>query len=597
MTYRHHITTKAAVVAYLAMTLTMGCHSGGQPTQVPPLGPGSPIRSVEKASQPAPDAIAVVPDRPAIQGSALIGATPLEGATVSLYTITGQAMMPSAVTDATGRFAIPVDPAIAPGTVLRAVAKRGDTELYGLVQIPLTKAAAMAIKALDADAAELRLDLGTTIAVKQLFPKLLEVMASDSQTADSRNRVMAFVNDIRQAGAEIGRDLAGSQSDDRVARALQETQAAPTNQSIDALAKAAAAFGRQQTPLVQQIERMNSAIVANIREGGALLTPQNSVVGDRLIPAPQIVRSGPTTVEVVNQGQRELVTVAEGVPTAANQVIPLITGLSVPTFRGGGGGGGGGGGEKRISAPALTGLTPDGGPTSGGTMVTLQGTGFTGATAVFFGAIPATSFTVDGDQEITARAPLGTGTQLVTVTTAGGTSEGVAYTYRAAPAITELSQSSGPAAGGELTTIHGRGFTGATAVNFGETEATSFTVVSDTEITATSPVGTGEKQVTVTTAVGTSQGATYTYAAALSLTRIYPMTSGSTMGGYRVIILGADLDEATAVMFGDTPATIEYNMGNRIYLRVPAHAAGTVSVTVTSPAGVSNGIEWTYNDG
>jgi hypothetical protein len=69
------------------------------------------------------------------------------------------------------------------------------------------------------------------------------------------------------------------------------------------------------------------------------------------------------------------------------------------------------------------------------------------------------------------------------------------------------------------------------------------------------------------------------------------------MGGYRVIILGADLDEATAVMFGDTPATIEYNMGNRIYLRVPAHAAGTVSVTVTSPAGVSNGIEWTYNDG
>ena len=53
-------------------------------------------------------------------------------------------------------------------------------------------------------------------------------------------------------------------------------------------------------------------------------------------------------------------------------------------------------------------------------------------------------------------------------------------------------------------TITGTGFTGATAVDFGTTPATSFTVVSDTSITADSPAGTGTVDVTVTTPGGTS---------------------------------------------------------------------------------------------
>ena len=53
-------------------------------------------------------------------------------------------------------------------------------------------------------------------------------------------------------------------------------------------------------------------------------------------------------------------------------------------------------------------------------------------------------------------------------------------------------------------TITGTGFTGATAVDFGTTPATNFTVVSDTTITADSPAGTGTVDVTVTTPAGTS---------------------------------------------------------------------------------------------
>jgi hypothetical protein len=53
-------------------------------------------------------------------------------------------------------------------------------------------------------------------------------------------------------------------------------------------------------------------------------------------------------------------------------------------------------------------------------------------------------------------------------------------------------------------TITGTNFTGATAVKFGSTNATSFTVNSASSITAVSPAGTGTVDVTVTTPEGTS---------------------------------------------------------------------------------------------
>ena len=55
-------------------------------------------------------------------------------------------------------------------------------------------------------------------------------------------------------------------------------------------------------------------------------------------------------------------------------------------------------------------------------------------------------------------------------------------------------------------TITGSGFTGATAVHFGATAATSLTVNSDTQITATAPAAAslGQVDVTVTTPAGTS---------------------------------------------------------------------------------------------
>jgi IPT/TIG domain/Regulator of chromosome condensation (RCC1) repeat len=73
-------------------------------------------------------------------------------------------------------------------------------------------------------------------------------------------------------------------------------------------------------------------------------------------------------------------------------------------------------------APTITQLQPKRGSAAGGTKVTITGTGFTGATAVKFGSVDATSFTVNSSKSITARSPAERpGTVEVTVTTANGT--------------------------------------------------------------------------------------------------------------------------------------------------------------------------------
>jgi YVTN family beta-propeller protein len=174
-----------------------------------------------------------------------------------------------------------------------------------------------------------------------------------------------------------------------------------------------------------------------------------------------------------------------------------------------------------ISPPTVSSISPASGPEAGGTSATITGTNFTGATAVDFGSTPATSFTVNSDTSITAVAPPGTdGVVDVTVTNPAGTSPAVTadqYTYlEPAPTITNVNPNNGALAGGTSVTITGTDFLGATAVDFGSTPATSFTVNSDTSITAVAPAASsvGTVDITVTTAAGTSSatsGDQYSY--------------------------------------------------------------------------------------
>ncbi|WP_307808319.1 IPT/TIG domain-containing protein [Streptomyces oryzae] len=243
------------------------------------------------------------------------------------------------------------------------------------------------------------------------------------------------------------------------------------------------------------------------------------------------------------------------------------------------------------AGPTLSSVTPSSGSASGGTTVTLVGTGLTGATSVKFGANPATSFTVNSATQITAVTPAGTpGVVPVTVTTTAGTSNPVAFTYvTAGPTLSSVTPSSGSVSGGTTVTLVGTGLTGATSVKFGANPATSFTVNSATQITAVTPAGTpGVVPVTVTTTAGTSNPVAFTYQNSPVVTALSP-SNGPTSGGSTVTITGADLTAVTSVKFGETPAaSFTVDSATQITAVSPAGTAGGVPVTVTTAAGTSS---------
>ncbi|WP_455907232.1 IPT/TIG domain-containing protein, partial [Streptomyces niveus] len=165
----------------------------------------------------------------------------------------------------------------------------------------------------------------------------------------------------------------------------------------------------------------------------------------------------------------------------------------------------------------------------------------------------------------------------------------------AVPTVGSLSPASGPAGTG--VTVTGTGLATATVVRFGATAATSLTVLSDTQLTVTAPSGSGSVQVTVTTPGGTSsQFVTYTYSGVSVpvLGSVVPV-SGPVAGGTTVTLTGSNLAGVTGVRFGATAATSFTVVSSTQIMAVsPAGAVGPVQVTVTSPAGTSNGIPYNY---
>jgi IPT/TIG domain len=171
-----------------------------------------------------------------------------------------------------------------------------------------------------------------------------------------------------------------------------------------------------------------------------------------------------------------------------------------------------------------------------------------------------------------------------------------------APTVTSVSPAEGPTGGATTVTIGGTGFTGATAVQFGSANATSYKVNSDTSITAVAPSGSGTVDVTVTTPVtrtATTPADQFTYQPAPSVSEISPKT-GPESGATEVTITGAHFTSGSAVNFGSTPAaSVKVNSASSI-TAVSPKASGTVHVTVTTAGGTSatsSADEYTYIPG
>jgi alpha-tubulin suppressor-like RCC1 family protein len=256
--------------------------------------------------------------------------------------------------------------------------------------------------------------------------------------------------------------------------------------------------------------------------------------------------------------------------------------------------------------PAVTAVSPARGPVSGGTTVTISGSGVGGASSVHFGSAAATDVQIDSPDSITAVSPAGTGTVNVTVTTASGTSPVTSadrFTYQPPPTVLKLSAKGGPATGGTTLTITGTELAGATEVDFGSVATTELTVTSNTSITVTSPANVGGTlNVKVVTAGGVSAASNkddFKYTP--GVTAVSP-ASGPVAGGTSVTVSGYGFipgTTGTSFKFGKSKVTVaECTSTTSCTVTSPlSKTKGTVDVTVTSAKAkgtVDAGDEFTY---
>jgi uncharacterized cupredoxin-like copper-binding protein len=150
-----------------------------------------------------------------------------------------------------------------------------------------------------------------------------------------------------------------------------------------------------------------------------------------------------------------------------------------------------------LPGPTLSGISPSSGPTSGGTAVTITGTGFAPGASVTIGNVPATDVSVVDSGTIRAVTPLGPANEqvgfAVPVKVTNPDSKSASsnlFTYTVPPlAIHAVDPAAGPVSGGTIVTIRGTGFTTAvqTFVTFGGAAATNVQVLDAVTLRATTP--------------------------------------------------------------------------------------------------------------
>ena len=173
-----------------------------------------------------------------------------------------------------------------------------------------------------------------------------------------------------------------------------------------------------------------------------------------------------------------------------------------------------------VTGPVISSVAPATGPSSGGTKVTIVGSGLAAPVSVDFGGTPGTSVKANRKgTKVTVLSPAHVAgpVDIVVTTAAGPTLVGTTdrFTY-SPPTVNSLSVTSGPVAGGTKVKITGSGLKGATSVRFGSVAATVVAInAKGTLVTVTAPPGVaGTVDVTVTTPEGTSatgSGDRYTY--------------------------------------------------------------------------------------
>lgn len=233
--------------------------------------------------------------------------------------------------------------------------------------------------------------------------------------------------------------------------------------------------------------------------GGTLVTITGTNLSDTSAvkfgskPATAVTQISPTQVTAVSPSGTGSVGVTVTTPGGTSNPVPFFY----------------------VGAPFKSSLGTTSGPLAGGNTITLTGTGLSTATSVSFGGVTANP-TVNSDSSLSVTVPAGTaaGPVGVSVTTAGGTNNGLTYTYVDSPTIGTVTPTSGPASGGTAVTITGTNLDATDSVTFGGTPA-PFSVINAGTLSAVTPPGAeGAVDVVVTNPAGSATAVdAFTYVA------------------------------------------------------------------------------------
>jgi hypothetical protein len=258
-----------------------------------------------------------------------------------------------------------------------------------------------------------------------------------------------------------------------------------------------------------------------------------------------------------------------------------------------------------VAPPVLSSLSAAQGPASGGTTLTLTGTGFVAGATVLFGGSSGIVASL-APTSISATTPAhAAGLVEVSVSNPDGQVSTLASSFTfdqpvgAAPTVASASPSSGPIAGGTPVAITGANFTTGLTVYFGGVAGTVVGTVTATSFTAMSPLSQPAGPVDVTVVL---PGSGLTGALANGFTFLAPapaiiamnVRGGPFAGGTAVLFAGSGLQASTRVTFGGVAATgVSYDpVLDRLSAVTPSDPLGPgvdgfVDVAVTNPDGQS----------
>ena len=244
---------------------------------------------------------------------------------------------------------------------------------------------------------------------------------------------------------------------------------------------------------------------------------------------------------------------------------------------------------------ALTGVDPIIGPNSGGTQVTITGTGFNAAASVYFNGVPAAFANPLGGSAMFVRTPSNvTGPVTITIVNPDGAtvSRANGFTYTGGINVSRAVPAGGAVAGGTTVTVFGDGFRPGATVKLGDVPATSVIYVNSSQLVVKSaPSAIGTSKITVTNPGGENgSGGGFTYGPLAGttppvITGLLPL-NGTSQGGTQVTLTGTGFSGGAAVYFGGSLApSVSFNGPSSLFVRTPPQGAGLTSVTIVNSDG------------